>query len=143
MARVQTHVAAPPERVWDLLRNGYRYAEWVVGTQKIRDVDAEFPAKDSCLHYTAGIGPVTHDGHTAVLSYVPDEQLELEAHAWPLGSARIVIGVRPEGDGSRVELDEHPMRGPALLMRNPVADAFMWIRGYEMLRRLRVVVERG
>jgi len=143
MARVQTHVDAPPERVWEVLRDGYRYADWVVGTQRIRDVDPGFPAPETRLHYSAGVGPITRDGHTVVLAYEPDERLELEAHAWPMGSAHITIEVAPERAGTRIDLDEYPTGGPAILAHNPVTDAFMWLRGYENLRRLKTVVEGG
>jgi uncharacterized protein YndB with AHSA1/START domain len=142
MARVQTRVNAPPERVWEILRDGHRYADWVVGTQEIRDVDAGFPAPETRLHYRAGVGPLTHDGHTTVLAYVPDERLELEAHAWPMGSAHITIDVRADGDGALIRFDEYPKRGPAILAHNPVTDAFMWLRGQEIMRRLKAVVER-
>ncbi len=112
---------ASPEQVWAVLSDGYRYAEWVQGTKEIRDVDAEWPAVGSSIHFTVGVGPLTYKNVTTSRECVPQQRLELEAHAWPAGTARIGISISPSGSGSLVTLNEHPLRGPARLLHNPLS----------------------
>jgi uncharacterized protein YndB with AHSA1/START domain len=122
--------------VWAVLSDGHRYAEWVVGTAHIRDVDSGFPAVGSRLHYTVGRGPLRHEGHTEVLSVDSGNRIELEAHAWPLGTARIVLRLTSGHPGCTVEVEEHPRGGLAGRLHNPVLDLAVRARSVEMLRRL-------
>jgi uncharacterized protein YndB with AHSA1/START domain len=124
------------EQVWEVLTDGGRYAEWVVGTDHIRDVDDSFPAVGGRLHYTVGRGPLRHDGHTEVLSVDTGKRIELEAHAWPLGTARIVLRLTDGHPGCTVEIEEHPRRGLASTLNNPVLDLMVKLRNVETLRRL-------
>ena len=125
------------DAVWAVLVDGYTYATWVVGTSSIRDVDANWPAAGSQLHYRVGRGPLRHDGHTEVLSVDEGKRLELEAHAWPLGTARIELTLEdaPNG-GCRVVMVEHPAQGSAAALHNPVGDGLLKLRNVEALRRL-------
>ena len=45
-----------PEAVWEVLGDGWAYAEWVAGTRNIRDVDARWPEPGARIHYTSGVG---------------------------------------------------------------------------------------
>lgn len=125
-----------PAQVFDVLRDGYSYGDWVVGTRKIRDVDSGWPAEGSRLHYTVGYSPLRKDGHTTSRSYEQDVRLELEAHAWPAGTALIVITAKTVDDGTLVSIDEQPWRGVARTLHNPLADALIKVRNVEALRRL-------
>ena len=137
MATNRRVVAAPRDAVWQVLGDGGVYAEWVVGTSGIRDVDDSWPAVGSRLHYTVGRGPLRHDGHTEVLSVTDGSRLELEAHAWPLGTARIELLLADEPDGGcAVTMVEHPARGVAAVMHNPIGDGLLRLRNVEALRRL-------
>jgi uncharacterized protein YndB with AHSA1/START domain len=124
------------EQVWAVLSDGQRYAEWVVGTDHIRDVDDGFPAPGTRLHYTVGRGPLRHEGHTEILSLDSGKRIELEAHAWPLGTARIVLRLTDGHPGCTVEIEEHPRRGLASRLYNPVLDLAVKARNVETLRRL-------
>lgn len=136
MATNRRVMDAPRESVWKVLSDGNTYASWVVGTSAIRGVDAGFPAVGTSLHYQIGRGPLRHDGHTEVLS-VSDTRLELEAHAWPLGSVRIELQIEDAPAGrSVVTMVEHPARGTAAMLHNPVGDALLKLRNVESLRRL-------
>ncbi len=112
---------ATPAQVWAVLSDGYRYADWVHGTKEIRAVDTGWPQVGKALHYTAGVGPVTYKGETTVRTSDALRQLELEVHAWPVGTVRVNIVIEPSGVGSIVTLDEHPYRGPARLLLNPLS----------------------
>jgi uncharacterized protein YndB with AHSA1/START domain len=122
---------------WAALSDGFAYSYWVVGTSRIRDVDVTWPQQGSRLHYRIGRGPIRHDGDTQVLSVEDGRRLELEAHAWPVGSARIELRLEDADDGGcRVTMVEHPARGLAARLHNPIGDTMLKLRNVEALRRL-------
>ena len=131
-----------PEAVFDVLRDGRSYEHWVVGTRAIREVEAGWPKVGTALHYTVGYRPLRKDDETRSLAYEPDRRLELEAQAWPAGSARIEVRAEPVEDGTLVTIDEHPLRGPARSLHNPALDALIWVRNVETLRRLESAARR-
>lgn len=141
MATNRRTLACSREAVWQVLSDGDRYSRWVVGTSSIRAVDDTWPAVGSRLHYRIGRRPLAHDGHTEVLAMTPGSRLELEAHAWPLGTARIELLLADHDDvgaGPRCEVTmvEHPARGTAAVLHNPLGDALLKLRNVEALRRL-------
>jgi uncharacterized protein YndB with AHSA1/START domain len=143
MATNRRTLSSSRDAVWRVLSDGSTYARWVVGTSSIRAVDDSWPAVGLRLHYRIGRGPLTHDGHTEVLAMTPGSRLELEAHAWPLGTARIELLLADrhhdggEGElGCEVTMVEHPARGTAALLHNPVGDGLLKLRNVEALRRL-------
>lgn len=138
--RVMTGVA--PKDVFDVLRDGDSYERWVVGTRKIRGTDPGWPAPGTAIHYTIGYWPVRKDDKTTSQAYEPDAHLELEAFAWPAGSARIDIRAEEVADGTLVTIDEHPKSGPGAMVHNPVADGFIHVRNVEGLRRLEALARR-
>ena len=97
--------------------------------------------KGASLHYTVGLGPLQINDCTTVRLVEKGKCLELEAHARPLGSARISIQILPWGEDSVVIMDEHPLRGPSWALENPVVELMMTLRNRSMLRRLVRVVE--
>lgn len=128
--------AVTPQQVFDVLRNGKSYEDWVVGTRAIRAVDPGWPAEGTRLHYTVGYGPLRKEDVTTCRSCDPEVSLELEALAWPAGTARIVMRVEPVEGGTRVSIDEAPLRGLARRLHNPGFDAIVKLRNVETLRRL-------
>jgi hypothetical protein len=131
-----------PKDVFDVLRDGDSYEHWVVGTRKIRATDAGWPAPDTAIHYTIGYWPLRKDDKTTSLAYEPDVHLELEAFAWPAGSARIDIRAEKVADGTLVTIDEHPKSGPGAVVHNPLADGVIHLRNVEGLRRLEGMARR-
>jgi uncharacterized protein YndB with AHSA1/START domain len=143
MATNSRTFAVPREAVWRVLTDGFAYSSWVVGTSAIRDVDDHWPAVGSRLHYRVGRGPLRHDGHTEVLSVDEGRCLELEAHAWPLGTARIELTLQDRsGGGCSVQMVEHPAQGTAAMLHNPVGDGLLKLRNVETLRRLENLAKR-
>lgn len=124
------------QQVFAVLKDGFSYGDWVVGTRTIRDVDEGWPAAGTRLHYRVGYGPLTKDDVTSSRVYVDGERLELEAHAWPAGSAHITLTAHTADGGTLVSIDEFPLRGPARLLRNPMTDALIRARNVLTLRRL-------
>jgi hypothetical protein len=56
--------------------------------------------------------------------------------AGPAGTARIELRAEPVEDGILVSIDEHPVRGPAKALPDPLIDTVIKIRNVETLRRL-------
>ena len=128
--------------VFAVLRDGKSYEKWVVGTRAIRAVEPGWPEVGSALHYTVGYGPLRKDDETRSTAYEPDRRLELEAHAWPAGTARIELRAEQTDGGTVVSIDEHPLRGPARLLHNPLVDLTIQARNVETLRRLERLARR-
>jgi NAD(P)-dependent dehydrogenase (short-subunit alcohol dehydrogenase family) len=125
-----------PRDVFDVLRDGRSYEDWVVGTRRIRAVDPDWPQAGSSIHYTVGYSPFRKDDQTLSIAYEPDRRLALEAQAWPAGSASIVITAEPADGGTLVTIDEAPNRGLAKTLHNPLLDLLIKMRNVETLRRL-------
>jgi uncharacterized protein YndB with AHSA1/START domain len=142
MAVVNVLIRRSPEQVWDVLSDGSAYADWVVGTRRIRAVDEGWPALGAAIHYTAGVGPLALRGTTTVRHRVELANLGLEADAGLLGAARITIELIDWGGDTLVVLDEHPLRGPAYWLHNPLSDTLLLARGWPMMHKLARLVER-
>jgi hypothetical protein len=123
-----------------VLADGFSYADWVVGTRQVRQVDPDWPRPGSSLHFTAGLGPFSVDDKTTSRICEERSRLELEAHAMPYGSVRISIEILPWGDDTVVIIDEHPLRGPSALLENPLVELVLTIRNRRMLRKLAATV---
>ena len=136
MATTTREMPVAAEAVWEVLRDGFSYADWVVGTSAIRAVDEGFPAAGTALHYRIGRGPLTFDDKTQVLAVEEGRRLELEARAWPVGTAGITITTVAQGAVTRVSIEEKPERGLAATRHNPAADLLIKVRNVEVLRRL-------
>ena len=136
MGVTRRRMQVPVEAVFAVLSDGKSYGEWVVGTRMIRSVDPGWPAAGTRLHYTAGYGPLRKDDETRSVAGEANRRLELEVHAWPAGSARVEFTIEPQDGGLLVSIDEHPLRGPARTLHNPIFDALISLRNKETLRRL-------
>jgi uncharacterized protein YndB with AHSA1/START domain len=132
-----------PEQVWDVLCDGWAYAEWVVGTQHIRDVDRDWPAEGSQIRYAVGVGRWTIEDTTTVRLIEPQRRLELEANAGQMGSARVSIALMPWGkDRTLVIIDEHPLTGPPARLHTAVVDILLGFRNQRMMRNLAKLVHQ-
>jgi len=134
-------IERPPEAVWALLEDGHSYADWVVGTQHIHEVDETWPAVGSCIRFTAGVGRFTIHDTTTVRRLEPGRELELEARGGQFGSARISFDVRPWGKNTLVIIDEHPLRGPTARWHNAVLEVLLRVRNRRMLENLNHAVK--
>ncbi|GGX10525.1 SRPBCC family protein [Streptomyces chryseus] len=134
-------IRTSPEAVWEVLADGSRYSDWVVGTSDSRPAEGHWPDVGASIEYTVSIGPWTLTGRTIVRRTAPPYEIELEADSGSLGTARIAIEVRPWGDDALVVLDEHPLRGVGGALHNTALDAVIQLRHRSMLSRLAKVVE--
>jgi uncharacterized protein YndB with AHSA1/START domain len=143
VARNRRLVAAPPERLFDILADPWRYPHWVVGSRAIRAADPAFPEPGTRFHHSVGIGPLVVRDHTEVLECDPPWRLRLAAHARPVGSATVTLDLEPRGAGTVVTLIEDPRGMSAPLRLVPPVHLFTRVRNAESLRRLAELAERG
>lgn len=148
MAQVNRYVDRPAAAVWAVLADGWRYADWVVGTRDILSVDRDWPAVGSSLQFRAGVpgvAPLQFEDKTVVRVCDPERELQLEAHALPMGTARVSLTLLPWGEGTLIVFDEHPIRGrgAATALHGVIMDAGLVVRGRWMMNALARVVEGG
>lgn len=134
--RVDRFVPVPPAQVFAVLADGWSYPLWVVGATHMRAVDDGWPAVGTRLHHSVGSWPLQLQDKTEVLEMKPDELLELKVHAWPTGAGQVRLTLTPEGDGTRVEMVENAVSGPAVLLPGLVQGPLLWARNQESLARL-------
>ncbi len=137
MIEVSRRVPVPPDDVFAVLEDGWSFAGWVVGASHIRAVDETWPAVGSRIHHSFGPWPLSIDDVTEVLAVEPNAMLELEAKAWPTGSARVRITLVPLGNtDTEIRMAEGFEKGPARLLPAAVQAALLKPRNKESLRRL-------
>jgi uncharacterized protein YndB with AHSA1/START domain len=133
-------IEAPRERVFGILADPDRYAEWVVGTARVRDADSSWPAPASQLHHSVGAEPLTVDDRTEVLECEAPERLVLLAHIGPAGSFRVELVLRDEGTATHVTMREDAVEGVSRLA-GPATGALLTLRNALSLDRLKKLAE--
>lgn len=136
MARRHRLIRVSPSAVWDVLADGHRYADWVVGTSQSEPVRGTWPHRDAAICFQVPLGPLRLVNETVVRHCEEGVTLELEAHAGVLGTARIAIELREWGEHCLVIVDEHPLRGAGGTLHNVGFDALIQLRHRTMLARL-------
>lgn len=136
MARNRRLILSSPSEVWDLLSDGYRYGEWVTGTQQILAADPHWPNEGARLRVRVGLASLTLDDTCVVRICEPRRRLELEAKAARFGAARIAMNLIPWGEHTLFILDWHPLRGPGTRMHGFPVDYLVAIRNGMMLTKL-------
>lgn len=142
MARNRTVVEASPETLFSVLSDPRAYARFVVGSKRIRHFEPAFPEPGSGFHRTLGVGPLVVRDITRVVEADPPRQLVLHAGVRPFAVNRTAFRLEPRGPVTEVEVEEHPVTGPAVKIWNPVLDAVLWLRNAELLRRLKRMAEQ-
>lgn len=140
MATNRISIAAPPERVFEVLAVPERYPDWVVGADRIRDADPGFPAPGTKFHHTVGFGPLKLHDHTTSVASEPPFHLRLKAKARPFGIACVDLRLEPAGAGTCVTMNEAPPGIGWRILTLPL-DPLIGLRNSESLRRLKRLVE--
>lgn len=136
-------MAVAPERVFDVLADPVGYADWVVGSDKIRDADPRWPAVGTRFHHRVGVWPIKVNDHTEVLEAARPHRLVLKARARPLGTARVEMRMEARDGGTHVTMIETAGDPLSRLAINPLTDWIVNLRNVESLRRLRRIAETG
>jgi hypothetical protein len=127
--------------VFAVLADGWTYGGWVVGSARIRGVDAAWPAVGSRIHHSVGLWPVLIDDTTVVERVDAPRRLQLRVRAWPTGEGRVVLTCEPDRDGTRVTMHERAVSGPVVLLPRPLQDLLLTPRNRETLHRLALLAE--
>jgi uncharacterized protein YndB with AHSA1/START domain len=135
-------VRASRQQVWDVIADGWTYAQWVVGNSRTRAVDSHWPQPGSAIRHSVGVWPLVINDKTVVESCTPNEELVLRAGLGWLGTARITLRLSDTPEGCRVEMVEVPAEGPMDLIPNRLALAAIYPRNRECLLRLAAMAER-
>lgn len=135
-------MAVTQAAVWDALADPSTYAEWVVGSKRIRAADAAWPAAGSRIHHTVGIGALSIDDETESLEADAPGWLRLRAKARPLGTAQVTLELAPSDGGTYVRMTENPDGLSSVLGINPVVHLLTMVRNAESLRRLERIAQR-
>lgn len=139
MALNEIRIAVPRERVWAVLADAERYAEWVVGAQEVHDADDAYPAEGSALRHRSGVGPLALDDETRVLEQRPPEHLVLRAKLRPLGEVEVRFTLHEEEGGTRLEMEEEAVAGALSVV--PGSDLALAARNTLTLQRLKSLAE--
>lgn len=143
MTATQTRVvAAPPDKVFDVLSDGWLYPVWVVGATRMREVDEGWPATGTRLYHSVGTWPVMLNDVTHVESCDPGRRLVLLASGRSVGKFRVDIELRPHPEGTEVQISESAVSGLSLLVPSPLRNLGLKWRNVETLRRLAYICER-
>jgi uncharacterized protein YndB with AHSA1/START domain len=130
-----------PEKVWEVLADGWLYPLWVVGATRMRDVDEDWPQEGAQLHHSAGVWPAVVDDTTEVVEVTPGSMLRLRARGWPAGEAEVVITLTAQGADTLVAIAEDAVAGPGKLVPSFLRQPMIHVRNIEALRRLAAVAE--
>ena len=136
MSVVSRDLPCAPEDVLRVLADGWSYATWVVGTSRIRGVDATWPAAGARIAHSAGVWPLVIQDVSVSRRWDPERGIELEAKGSFVGDALVAISVVPTAGGCRVRIAEDAVRGPATVLPPPLRDALIGWRNRETLYRL-------
>jgi uncharacterized protein YndB with AHSA1/START domain len=140
MATVSRQIPASPDRVWAVLADPMRYADWVVGAKRVRDVEGHWPEEGSKFHHTVGVWPVHLRDNTLALESDAPRHLALEVRIRPVGRARVDLDLRPADRGTVVSMREVPCSPAPLRWARPLIDPLTHQRNTAALRRLAAVV---
>jgi uncharacterized protein YndB with AHSA1/START domain len=140
MATTTRDIPAPPERVWAVLADADRYADWVVGAKTVRGVEGHWPEVGAKFHHTVGVWPLHFRDNTSVLECEAPRRLVLQARVRPIGQVRIELDLSPSTTGTLVSMIEVPTSPAPVRWATPLIDPVTDKRNTEALRRLADVV---
>ncbi|CCH31089.1 SRPBCC family protein [Actinosynnema sp. NPDC047251] len=144
MAKVELDIPRSPDRIFEVLADGWSYAGWVVGATHIRDVDRAWPEVGTRIRHSVGAWPLQIEDETVVRAVEAGKSLELDAKLWPVGAAWIRFDLAPAADGgTRVTMREKAVSGPGSLLPERVQAALLVPRNRETLKRLADLVVHG
>jgi uncharacterized protein YndB with AHSA1/START domain len=138
--RASVVLDVPIADAFELVTDPTTYPDWLVGAQQITSVDDNWPRVGASFRHRIGGGPLRLPGSTTVRDLTTPTRFVLGAGMGPLGEAKVVFDLRPDGTGTRVTIGERPDRGLAKLSwcaLRPVAFALLWGRNQISLERLR------
>jgi polyketide cyclase/dehydrase/lipid transport protein len=141
VARNEAFIAAPPDRVYEVLSDPDRYGDWVVGSREIRSADTGWPAIGTSFEHASGPPVLGAVDDTTVVDTLAPVMLELHAQVRPYPGARVTLYLLPDGEGTRVVMIEDPANPALNLLIGPLGHGLIKLRNVESLRRLKDIAE--
>jgi uncharacterized protein YndB with AHSA1/START domain len=141
VARAEVDVAAPPERVFEVLLDPRYYGHWVMGAREIRGWDDDWPAIGSRFHHTQGKPPFTIKDHSVLEDMDFPNRFVLLAKARPAGTFRVNLHLSPNATGTHVTMIEEPGDRLTRMIINPGTRLVMKGRNKISLERLKDIAE--
>jgi len=141
MARAEIDVAAPPERVFEVLLDPRYFGHWVLGAREIRGWDDDWPAIGSRFHHTQGKPPLTIEDHSVLEDMDPPHRFVLLAKARPTGTFRVTLKLAPNATGTHITMIEEPGDKATKLVFSPLAHLLLRGRNAVSLQRLKDIAE--
>lgn len=137
MITVSRLVRTTPDQVFAVIEDGWYFAAWVVGASHVRAVDENWPSIGSRIHHSVGPWPLNINDVTTVRAVERNSMIELDARAWPVGSARVRITLNAvSATETEVSLAEEIEGGPGRLLPHSVQAGLLRRRNDESVRRL-------
>ncbi|MET8906415.1 SRPBCC family protein [Micromonospora sp. NPDC004551] len=137
MIEVRRTIPTSPERIFAVLSDGWSYASWVVGAAHIRAVDDGWPAVGTRVHHRVGPWPLQIEDRTVVRQMEPNRLLELDAHAGPIGIARVRLVLEPvSATTTRVRMGWRAAAGAARFVPETLMALMIRPRNAETLHRV-------
>jgi carbon monoxide dehydrogenase subunit G len=100
-ATASASVSVPPDRVWDLLCDTSRYAEWVAGTDEVTRTDGPAEQDSTYDEVNPILGPWKARSRWTVTGFEPPRRQVHRAEGLPLTSSfEVVMEVAPVGEGA-------------------------------------------
>jgi uncharacterized protein YndB with AHSA1/START domain len=143
VATNHTYIAAPPERVWQVLADPLSYGHWVVGSSRTRHRKGRWPNKGAIFSHTQGIGPIGLADTTEVIDSRRPNRLVLELRVRPFIVGRVELRLEPHREGTWVSMIERVFGGLVGSIAGLLGEPLILVRNVESLRRLRRMAEKG
>lgn len=140
MAEVVRIIPASREAVFAVMADAYTYPDWVVGAQRIRSVEGDWPDAGATFHHVVGVFPLRLRDSTSVVEVDAGKRLVLNARARPMGRAQVEFHLEDTPGGTRVRMVEFPVSGPATLAPSLAVEPSIRKRNHITLERLEDVV---
>ena len=135
----RTTVALGRDAVFRTIADPCTYPSWLVGAQRIRRVDPEFPAPDAEFEHSVGPAEgATVDDSSEVLVADPPRRLDLAVHVGPV-SGDVTFLLEEAGGATTIRLRERPTGRLAAL--TPVLRPLLFARNRWSLHQLRRLLE--
>lgn len=137
---IRQRIDAPRDAVFNLLADPTTYPDWLVGAQRIRDVDDKFPEEGTKFEHSVGpTEATTIDDNTEVLETHGHRQLLMEIHLGPF-KGEVEFDLRKRGnDATDVIMRERPT-GPAMFL-TPLIRPVLALRNHRSMRQLAEIAQ--
>lgn len=142
MAHNCRSVPAHIETVFEYLLDPSCYPRWLIGTDRIRATDPQWPQPGARFHHTVGFPPVKISDHSEVLEVDAPNLLRLSVHASTLVRGIVTFTLRGDADETILCIEEEPERRLVGNLLRPLLDPITHVRNHNSLRRFaRMVAE--